>query len=136
LGIGIIGLGNITHHHLMAYQAREPRVEGGAEPDEERRRRAREMFGIPMFADCREILDQPACRIVDATVPHQMEPREPIVHDAPDRGKALFVQEPLMPHLADAGRLVEIAEAKGVPLMVNQNSLFVWMTPGLRARGR
>jgi Oxidoreductase family, NAD-binding Rossmann fold len=101
-GIGIIGLGNIAQQHLVAYQARGLRVVGGAEPDEGRRCRAGEIFGIPTFADYHELLDQPACRIVDVTVPHRMELREPIVRDAADRGKALLVQKPLMPHLEDA----------------------------------
>jgi D-apiose dehydrogenase len=124
-GIGIVGLGGIAQHHLTAYQAQGLPVVGGAEPDEERRRRTGEQFDIPTCADYRELLDRPEVRVVDLATPPWREAREPILQYAAERGKALLVQKPLMPNLADARRLVEIAETAGAPLMVNQNSLFV-----------
>jgi predicted dehydrogenase len=124
-GIGVVGLGGIAQHHLTAYQAQGLPVVGGAEPDEERRRRTGERFGIPTWADYRELIDRPGVRVVDLATPPWPEAREPIVQYAAERGKALLVQKPLMQNLADARRLVEIAETAGAPLMVNQNSLFV-----------
>jgi predicted dehydrogenase len=124
-GIGIVGLGNIAQHHLAAYRAQGLSVIGGAELDEGRRRQTGEEFGIPTFADFRELIDRPEVRIVDVATPPWLEVREPIVRHAAERGKALLVQKPLMPNLPQARGLVEIAEAAGVPLMVNQNSLFV-----------
>jgi predicted dehydrogenase len=124
-GIGVVGLGSIAQQHLTAYHAQGLRVVGGAEPDEVRRSQTGERFGIRTCADFRELIDRPEVRVVDVATPHRMEVREPIVRYAAERGKALFVQKPLMPNLADARRLVEIAEAAGAPLMVHQNSLFV-----------
>lgn len=124
-GIGIVGLGGIAQQHLTAYQARGFRVIGGAEPDEGRRRRTGERFGIATYAEFQELIDRPEVRIVDLATPPWMEAREPIIRYAAERGKALFVQKPLMRNLADARQLVEIAEAHEAPLMVNQNSLFV-----------
>lgn len=124
-GIGIVGLGGIAQQHLTAYQARGFSVVGGAEPDEGRRRATGERFGIPTYAGFRELIDRPDVRIVDVATPPWLEAREPIVRYAAERGKALFMQKPLMRTLAEARRLVEIAEAAGAPLMVNQNSLFV-----------
>jgi predicted dehydrogenase len=62
---------------------------------------------------------------VDVTAPHKFEIRMPIVEYAAKKGKALFVQKPLLPYLDQARKLVEVAEQYGVPLMVNQNSVFV-----------
>jgi predicted dehydrogenase len=124
-GIGIVGLGGIAQQHLTAYQARGFTVMGGAEPDEARRQQTGKRFGIPTYADFRELIDRPEVRIVDLATPPWMEAREPIIRHAAERGKALFVQKPLMRSLPEARRLVEIAEAAGAPLMVNQNSLFV-----------
>jgi predicted dehydrogenase len=124
-GIGLVGLGNIAQHHLSAYRAQGLHVVAGAEPDEARRTRTGEKFGLPTDADYRELIDRPEVRIVDVATPPWMEVREPIVRYAAERGKALFMQKPLMPNLPEARRLVEIAEVNGVPMMVNQNSLFV-----------
>jgi predicted dehydrogenase len=123
-GIGIVGLGGIAQQHLTAYRARGLPVVGGAEPEEGRRTATGEKFGISTWADYRELIDRPEVRVVDVATPPWMEAREPILRYAAERGKALFVQKPLMRNLAEARRLVEIAEAHGVPLMVNQNSIF------------
>jgi predicted dehydrogenase len=124
-GIGIVGLGGIAQQHLTAYRARGFTVVGGAEPDEGRRAQTGERFGIWTTGDFRELIDRPEVRIVDVATPPWPEAREPIVQYAAERGKALFMQKPLMRSLPEARRLVEIAEASGAPMMVNQNSLFV-----------
>src|SRR5687768_6262074 len=109
-GIGVVGLGGIAQQHLTAYHRQGLRVVGGAEPDEERRSRTAERFGLWTCAGFRELIDRPEVRVVDVATPHSMEAREPVIRYAAERGKALLVQKPLMPHLADARRLVEIAE--------------------------
>jgi predicted dehydrogenase len=124
-GIALIGLGNIAQQHLIAYRAQGLTLIGGSEPDEDRRRQTGEKFGIPTYRDYQELIDRPEVRVVDVATPHWLEVREPIIRYAAERGKPLFVQKPLMPNLSDARRLVEIVEARGTLLMVNQNSLFV-----------
>lgn len=130
-GIGLVGLGGIAAHHLRNYQERKLKVVGGAEPDAERREARQREFGLPLaVADFRELVVHPEVRIVDVNVPHRLDVRRPIFECCAAHGKAIFVQKPLANNLRDARVLVEIAEAAGVPLMVNHNSVFV---PGFQA---
>jgi predicted dehydrogenase len=125
-GIGIVGLGGIANAHLQAYRDAGLKVVGGADIDAQRAEAMREKWALPFVTtDYRELIDHPEVRIVDVTVPHRWEIRLPIVEYAAQKGKALFVQKPLLSHLEPARRLVETAERYGVPLMVNQNSVFV-----------
>ena len=124
-GIGVVGLGNIAGHHLTAYRREGLRVIGGADIDPDRRSAAKEKGNLEFVVESAdELIRHPEVRVVDITVPHVMEIRRPIVEAAARAGKAIFIQKPLMSHLSDARLLVEIAEAAGTPMMVNQNSLF------------
>lgn len=125
-GILVVGLGGIAHQHLEGYRRQGLRVVAGADPVAARREAVAEKFGIPKVAgDFRELLDDPEVRIVDIAVPHKLEIRLPIVKAAAEAGKAIFIQKPLAPYLHEAVQLVEAAERRGVPMMVNQNSVFV-----------
>jgi predicted dehydrogenase len=125
-GILIVGLGGISHQHLEGYRRQGLKVVAGADPDEARRQAAKARFNIPLVGpDFREFLNHPDVRIVDIAVPHIMDIRQPIVDAAAQAGKAIFIQKPLAPYLADARKLVETAERYNVPMMVNQNSVFV-----------
>lgn len=130
-GIGLIGLGDIAAHHLRNYRERGLKVVGAAEPNAERRAARQREFDLPLaVADFRELVAHPDVRILDVNVPHRLEVRRPIFECCAEHGKAIFVQKPLANNLRDARVLIEIAEAGGVPLMVNQNSVFV---PGFQA---
>jgi len=125
-GIGIVGLGGIANTHIQAYRNAGLKIVGGADIDEQRAKVMQEKWQLPFVTtDWRELIDHPEVRIVDITAPHKFEIRMPIVEYAAKKGKALFVQKPLLPYLDQARKLVEVAEQYGVPLMVNQNSVFV-----------
>jgi predicted dehydrogenase len=124
-GIAVVGLGGIAFHHLEGYRRQGLTVVGGADVAEDRCRLAREQFGLPVTTtDPEELIARPEVRVVDVTVPHRLDLRLPLVEAAARHGKAIFVQKPLMPSLSEAKTLVEAAEAAGVPMMVNQNSVF------------
>ena len=124
-GIGVVGLGGIAHQHLESYRRRGLTVAGGMDVDASRAEEARQKFDLPFVTtDAEELIARPKVRVVDMTVPHFMEVRRPLVEAAARHGKPIFLQKPLMPTLRDAKTLVEIAEAGGSPLMVNQNSIF------------
>ncbi len=130
-GIGIVGLGGISRWHLEGYKLYGLKVVAGADIDEERFKFAREEFGIEdLYTDFRELIDRDDVRIVDITVPHKLEIRAPIVEYAAKKGRAIFIQKPLMSYLSEAKELVDIAKSYGAPMMVNQNSVFV---PGFQA---
>lgn len=130
-GIGIVGLGGISRQHLTAYRARGLRVVAGADPDPRTHEPIREEYGIEdLFTQAEHLIALPEVRVVDVTAPHRRDVREPIFRACARAGKAIFCQKPLANNLKDAEALVAIAEEAGVPLMVNQNSVFV---PGFRA---
>ncbi|GIX06784.1 MAG: oxidoreductase [Candidatus Poribacteria bacterium] len=125
-GIGIAGLGGIAEQHLQGYRHRGLKVVAGAEPNPSRRQAMQERHRIPrVYSSVEEMVADEEVRVVDITVPHLPQVRIPVVEAAARAGKALFVQKPMMPLLRDGRRIVQIAEEHGVPLMVNQNSLFV-----------
>jgi len=120
-GIGIVGLGGIANTHIQAYRNAGLKIVGGADVDEQRAKAMKERWQLPFVTtDWRELIDHPEVRIVDVTAPHKFEIRMPIVEYAAKKGKALFVQKPLLPYLDQARKLVEVAEQYGVPLMVNR----------------
>jgi predicted dehydrogenase len=130
-GIGIVGLGGIAGQHLKAYQARGLPVVAGADPDPRAREVRASEYGISaVYESVTELVADPRVRVVDVTAPHYLRIREPIFQAAAEAGKAIFCQKPLAETLEEARTLVRIADSGGVPLMVNQNSLFA---PGFLA---
>lgn len=129
-GIGLVGLGNIAQTHLEGYRRQGLTVLGGADLNVGRAKATKERFKLPFVTtDYREIIDLPGVKIIDINVPHDwLERRLPIVEYAAKKGKALFIQKPLMPYLDWAKKLIEVADSYKVPVMVNQNSVFA---PGM-----
>ena len=120
--IGIIGTGGISEFHLKAYTST---VAGRFLPLHNRTRskaegRRDEFYpGAEVVEDYREILDNDAIDVVDIT-PHPEE-RIAIVRDALKAGKHVLSQKPFVLDLDEGAELVELAEANGVLLAVNQN---------------
>lgn len=129
-GIGLVGLGGIAQQHLEGYRRQRLNVLGGADLNEERAKATQKRFNLPFVTtDYKEVIDNPDVKIIDINVPHdRLERRLPIVQYAAKKGKAIFIQKPLMPYLEWAKKLIEAAEEHNVPLMVNQNSVFA---PGM-----
>ncbi len=125
-GIGIIGLGGISMGHLEGYRRQNLKVIAGADPDDRNFDQIRQRFGLErLFDDFRKVLELDEVKIADITVPHEQSIRKPIVEAAARAGKAIFMQKPLAESFENAKELVEIAESYSVPIMVNQNSVFV-----------
>lgn len=125
-GIGIVGLGGIANVHLQAYRNAGLRVVGGADIDPARVEAMREKWSLPFATtDVEALIAHPDVKVVDVAAPHFLRVREPIFRWAVQYGKALFVQKPLEQYYENARQLVRIAEEAGIPLMVNQNSVFV-----------
>ncbi|MCS6831774.1 MAG: Gfo/Idh/MocA family oxidoreductase [Armatimonadota bacterium] len=125
-GIGIVGLGGISNVHLQAYRNVGLKVVGGADIDPERVKLMQTKWELPVATtDVESLIAHPEVRIVDVTAPHYLHVREPIFRWAAKYGKALYVQKPLEQYYGNAKKLVQIAQDAGIPLMVNQNSVFV-----------
>ncbi|HEV3469781.1 MAG TPA: Gfo/Idh/MocA family oxidoreductase [Pyrinomonadaceae bacterium] len=121
LKVIVVGLGARGREWAREVSA-DPRFElaAGVEPDEEARRRASaEAGGARLFADAGEALDQTPCdAVVVATPAHQ---HAAACEAALARGRAVLVEKPFATTLAGAARVVRLAEAAGVPLVVGQN---------------
>jgi predicted dehydrogenase len=119
-GIGVVGAGGIVHYaHLPAYRRAGFGVVGITDADGEKARRVAAEHGIPtVFPDLDALLGDPRVEIVDVAV----YPWEQlgIVERAAAAGKHLLCQKPLSDRYEGAVRAVELAEAAGVKLAVNQ----------------
>lgn len=125
-GIGIVGVGGIGLHHLVAYRDRGFRVVAGHDVDSSFFGRVRGEFGVRhLSTSLAEFLATPGLDVVDIAIPHYLELRKPVVAAAARAGKAVFCQKPSDESFAGALVLVRIAERAGVPYAVNHNSSFV-----------
>lgn len=129
-GIGLVGLGGISKFHLEGYKIQGLKVIGGSDINLERAKLVQEQFNLSFTTDdYKQLIDHPDVKIIDINVPHdKLERRLPIVEYAASNGKAIFIQKPMMPYLEWAKKLVKAVDEYGVPMMVNQNSIFA---PGM-----
>ena len=135
-GIGLVGLGGIARQHLEGYRRQGLRLAAATDVD------AATVAGLPqrwsaqwkqpwpwpeaqLTTTLDELLAREDVRVVDVTVPHRLEWRRPVVEAIARAGKPILIQKPLASYLHEARELAAIARDAGVPMMVNQNSLFV-----------
>lgn len=123
-GIGVIGAGFIVRDcHLVAYAQAGFNVVGITSRTRERAEQVAALRNVPrVYANCREMLRDPAVQVVDIGVPpqHQLD----IIRDIVREGKfvrGILAQKPLAMNLADAREIVARCEAAGITLAVNQN---------------
>ncbi|MGH9767816.1 MAG: Gfo/Idh/MocA family protein [Blastocatellia bacterium] len=119
--IGLIGCGGIAVQHLNAYRHAGFRVTALCDHTEGKARAYQEKFYPDAFitTDYRELLRRDEIEVVDiATYP---EDRVEIIEEALAAGKHVLSQKPFVVDLDAGERLVEMADARGVRLAVNQN---------------
>jgi len=121
LGIGLVGCGGITAHHLEAYKKLGLRVVALCDPDVEKAEMRRAVFcpDAQVYTDHEELLDHAGVDVVDAAT--HPEPRERIIRDSIEAGKHVLSQKPFVTDLDVGEELVAAAEAQGVKLAVNHN---------------
>lgn len=135
--IALVGCGGISATHLEAYRdagyevvALHSRTRASAEA-----RRDEYCPGARVTDTLEELLAIEGLDAIDVT-PHPPE-RAPLLEQAFGAGVPVLSQKPLAADLATARRLVEQAEAAGVPFAVNQNGRFsphmAWLREAVRA---
>lgn len=120
-GIGLIGCGGITKHHLNAYRQAGYDVRALSDIDRSRAEERRSQFypGAEVYTDHRDLLDRTDIEVIDiATHPAD---RPALIEDALDAGKHVLSQKPFVLDLSEGERLVALAADQGVQLAVNQN---------------
>jgi predicted dehydrogenase len=118
--IALIGCGGITEQHLKAYRAAGYNVVAFCDVNEERARKRLEFYPeAKVYTDPRQVLTRDNIDVVDvATHPHV---RVAIVEEALRARKHVLSQKPFVLDLDTGRRLVDLADAQGVKLAVNQN---------------
>lgn len=136
-GIGLIGCGAITRHHLQAYLDGGYEVRGLCDLDPGRARQRQRQFypDAKVYQNHHELLADASIEVVDVTTHPPQRP--PLVEDALRAGKHVLSQKPFVTDLAVGERLADLADEQGVLLAVNQNARwaphFSYIRQALRA---
>lgn len=122
----LVGCGYFSQFHMEAWQ-RIPEVElvGICDPDIKKAKAFAQKWGFAgkIFLSLEEALNAiPAIDFVDIATPPASHLE--LVDLASRHGKAIMCQKPLAPTLEEAQKLVNLAEARGVRLMVHENFRF------------
>lgn len=120
-GIGMIGCGGITRHHLQAYLDAGYPVLGLCDLDPARARQRQQEFypEATVYANHHALLADERIAVVDITT-HPPE-RPPLVEAAILAGKHVLSQKPFVTDLDVGQQLADLADTHGVTLAVNQN---------------
>jgi predicted dehydrogenase len=121
-GIGLIGCGGVTEHHLKAYKKDGLRVLALADPDKRRAEERRDMFypNARVFADVRALLDMDAIEVVDIATHPDIRPS--LIRQSLEAGKHVLSQKPFVLDLDVGEELVTLAKRHKRKLAVNHNA--------------
>ncbi|NNL99533.1 MAG: Gfo/Idh/MocA family oxidoreductase, partial [Gammaproteobacteria bacterium] len=124
--IGCIGAGFIMADvHLAAYDEAGFPVHAIASRTESKAKAVAERWKIPVVhADPQALIRDEQVEIVDIAYPPHLQ-RE-LIELAAEQGhvKGILAQKPLAPTFGESRAIVELCEAKGKPLSINQNMRF------------
>lgn len=127
LGIGCIGAGFIMADcQLVAYRQAGFNVRAISSRNPQRAAEVAARHAIPkVYATYQELLADPEVQVVDVAVPPdvQLSVIEEIVKRG-DHVRGILAQKPLGVNFAQARRIVELCQAAGIALAVNQNMRF------------
>ncbi len=119
--IGLIGAGGISFAHLEAYKKYGLNVVAIADRHLDRAEGRRDQFFPKAIATDRvdALIGDPAIKVLDLT----LHPRDcaPLMRRALEAGQHVLSQKPFVHELSAGRELVELAEANGLQLAVNQN---------------
>lgn len=119
--IALIGCGGIAEYHLRAYQAMGLEIVAlcDVRPEAVEKRRVEFFPRAAAFTDYRDVLRRDDVDVVDIAL-HPNE-RVAVIEAALRARRHVLSQKPFVLDLDVGQRLVELAEAQGVKLAVNQN---------------
>jgi len=130
IGIGLVGSGFMGRSHAHAFRAAPgvfelpltPVFEMLADVNADAAAKAAAALGFARSTgDWQALVADPAVDLVDITTPNNLH--MPIALAAIEAGKPVYCEKPLAPNAADAKRMVDAAERKGVKTAVGFNYL-------------
>jgi predicted dehydrogenase len=117
LGVGIIGAGFFGGEHAKAVAAVSgARLVAASARRPDRLAAFTDQFGGTGYADYRALLADPAVDAVCIALPHNLHAEATVA--AAQAGKALLLEKPMAPTLADCDTIVSTIRETGAPLMV------------------
>jgi predicted dehydrogenase len=121
LRVAVVGAGHLGRHHARLYAA-IPQAELVAVADvrADRARDVAQAYGAQATDDYRELLG----RVDAASIAVPTENHFAVARDFLEAGCPVLIEKPFTRSLAEADQLLEIAERKGVPIMVGHIERF------------
>ena len=105
----VVGCGDVSVVHLQAIEKLDDVVlVGVCDTDQDRATAAAERYGVPRFADHRQLLAAVAPDVVHVCTPHDQH--APVAVDCLDARVAVLVEKPVAHTVAEADRLIAAAE--------------------------
>ncbi len=120
--VAVIGAGAIAPSHIQGFQKHPAaRVVALADLSPERGQQTADKFDIPeVVTDYRALLAREDIHVVSIALPNYLH--VPVALEAVQAGKHVLVEKPIATSAADAARLVQEADRRGLLLMVGQNA--------------
>lgn len=118
--VGIVGLGNIGHHHAERLEDSEASVVGGLDVDAEARDRFAETFGVDTYEDAAALYDRVDAVVV--TTPNRFH--EEYAVGALEAGRDVLLEKPLANTLDSAERIAAAARDADGLCMVGFHNRF------------
>ncbi len=120
VGVGIVGLGNIAHHHASKLVDAGATIVGGVDISEDARAAFAEEYNVPTYEDHTELFEQIDAVIV--TTPNRFH--EEYAVDALEAGLNVLLEKPLAHTLESAERIARAARDSDGFCMVGFHSRF------------
>jgi predicted dehydrogenase len=119
--VAVVGAGHLGRHHARLYAAL-PQAElvGVADVRPERARQVAEAYGAQAFADYRDAIEQ----VDAASIAVPTESHFAVARDFIERGRPVLIEKPMARSLGEADHLLELADARGVPIQVGHIERF------------
>jgi scyllo-inositol 2-dehydrogenase (NADP+) len=120
--VGIAGLGRSgwsIHAAMLAELPEYYRIVAACDPEEARRKEAAERFGCRTYADYEGLLGDRDVELMIVALPTHLHAEASI--QALQAGKAVVCEKPMAANLADADRVIAVAQETGGLLTVFQN---------------
>jgi len=127
INVAIVGIGHLGTRHLKIYAELKEKVNliGISDLKAERTKKLSQHYKVPFFKDYRELLDK--VEAVNICVPTTLH--YSIAQDFLKKGIHTFIEKPITPTVAEAQKLINLAEKNKVKLQVGHverfNSAFV-----------
>ncbi|MFY7948676.1 MAG: Gfo/Idh/MocA family oxidoreductase [Gemmatimonas sp.] len=131
LRIGVVGVGHLGKHHARLLKALDCELVAVADPTEAARDFATATYGVPAFADHRELIGR--VDAVSVVVPTKLH-RE-VASDFLRNGVDVLVEKPIARTAADGQALVDLAREHGRVLQVGHVERFNPALRGIAAIG-